>query len=288
MSRYIVFILSIAVLLCGGGSSYAASPVAASEIAESCDPYKSGVKCDWAELPTYSKGDSYTYLTHFAAVEGRSMRNYSYCFDATKRAAHWVAYPYHKIYDGAVKRRDKFIYDPKLSSVIQADLKKSYFGDYDRGHQLPSADRDATQLMNDQTFYSSNMTPQMATLNRHLWASIERDVRKQVCADTLFIVSGADFSREIGVTTDVNGEKCPIPAAYYKVLLRTRKGDSGKKVAQAKASELQTIGLWVEHVAGAKLQYISVEEIERRVGFVFFPDIPQEAKQAFNKEYWVF
>ncbi|MFI3278198.1 MAG: DNA/RNA non-specific endonuclease [Rikenellaceae bacterium] len=273
-------LLVISALLCGSGYS-------ATKDEQSYDPYNGGGgKRSWAELPTHTNDKGCIYLTHFTQVGGRSMRNYTFCFDPTKKASHWVAYPYHRVYDGDIKRRDRFIYDPKISTLLQADLQKSYIGEFDRGHQLPSADRDATQHMNDQTFYSTNMTPQMATLNRHKWATIERAVRNQVCSDTLYIVSGADFTREAGSTTDSNGKVCPLPAAYYKVLLRSRKGDSGKSVKQASPKELQAIGLWVEHVAGAQLQYLSVEEVERRVGFNFFSDIPQEVKSSFDKSLW--
>ena len=64
----------------------------------------------------------------------------------TLHVAHWVAYPLHSVYRGSIDRTDDFQYDPKVDYPWQPNLAAgSYRGSYDRGHQLPSADRTATR-----------------------------------------------------------------------------------------------------------------------------------------------
>ncbi len=258
-------------------------------------PYVSGTLAPrWAEIPEWDDDENYLYVTHSTSTtSGEAVRNFSLCFDVQNRAAAWVAYPYHSIYDGSVGRNEDWDYDPKIPTSYQANLSSSYgsYGgnSYDRGHQMASNDRQATVSMNKQTFYYSNMTPQLSSLNQGMWKSLEAAVLKQVCVDTLFVVTGADFSPVIGYTTDNSGKSCAIPSAYYKVLLRTRIGFTGKAVSECSASELQAIGFWVEHEAQSDIPSpVSVQEIEQKSGFTFFPGIPDEVKASYTLSDWNF
>lgn len=203
-----------------------------------------------------------------------------------------MAFPYHEVYNGDTSRTDAWGFDPWIESALQADLDSSYAdydgASYDRGHQISSGDRLASYQLNAQTFYYSNMTPQNSSLNRGQWSSLEAKVRAQVCSDTLYVVTGADYITTMGVTTDSSMNECPIPGAYYKVLLRTRSGDSGKAVSECSADELQSIGYWVENIyTGTLPDPVSVSEIEAKTGFTFFPSVPDEAKSSFDVSLWI-
>ncbi len=255
--------------------------------ASSSNPYKSDDTPRWSEIPAKVESDTYIYVSHSVTLNGSEVRNYSLCYDKENYAAAWVAYPYHTVYDGNVGRVEDWTYDPKIDTQYQPNLTNSYSGSYDRGHQIASADRQATSEMNRQTFYYSNMTPQLGTLNQQKWATVEATVRNQVCSDTLFVVTGADFTTTIGTTTDRDGKVCPLPGAYYKVMLRTRLGNSGKSVSECSASELQAIGYWFEHeYYSAVPDPVSVKEIEERTGFTFFPNIPEEVKSTLKTTDW--
>lgn len=68
---------------------------------------------------------------------------------------------------------------------------------YNRGHQLPNADRKVSSLANKQVYYYSNMTPQIASFNSPIWAALEGNVRtKWICSDTLYVVTGLPFRRQ--------------------------------------------------------------------------------------------
>ncbi len=244
---------------------------------------------NWSELPSRIEKDNYMYITHFTEYKGKTIRNFSMCYDTKSYAACWVAFPYHKIYDsGDVGRNDKWGYDPKIPTAYQPNLKKSYRNDdYDRGHQCASDDRQSTKEMNAQTFYYSNMTPQLWSLNQQKWSTVEKIIRNQVCSDTLYVVTGADYSSVIGSVSDNSGKSCPIPSGYYKVMLRTRTGVTGKRVEDCEPDELKAIGYWVEHEHYTTVpEPVSVATIEKRTGFNFFPTIPQEVKETFNTSLW--
>lgn len=246
----------------------------------------------WAELPTQIDNTNYQYVTHYSVLNRSIVRNYSICFDKTKKAALWVAYPIHNAYlKGTGERTDRWAFDPIVPQYLQADCTHhSYKGSYDRGHQLPSADRLATDEMNAQTFYMSNMTPQASNLNQQMWATLEGRVRTNTCSDTLYVVTGAYFGNGAGTTTDGEGVSVPIPTHYYKVLLRTVKGTTNKKIEDCSPDELKSIGFWVEHKGyGSGIPTsicTTVADIEEKTGFTFFPKVDNSVKLQNEPSKW--
>lgn len=167
----------------------------------------------WVELPERKENANYQYVTHYGPLSNnKTVRNYSICFDKTKKAALWVAYPIHNAYlTGSGKRTDAWAFDPIIPIAYQANcIDKSYRGSYDRGHQLPSADRLATNELNAQTFYMSNMTPQLNRLNQDMWANLENKVRNNKCSDTLYVVTGVYFDSN-ATTYDGARQHCITP-----------------------------------------------------------------------------
>ena len=233
----------------------------------------------WAELPQNKENPNYEYVTHYAPLGSKFVRNFSLCFDKSKKAALWVAYPIHDAYFGSSGRTDLWAFDPIIPVAQQANcVSRSYRGNYDRGHQLPSADRQITYEMNAQTFYMSNLTPQLDRLNQDMWANLEGKIRTYNCSDTLYVVTGAYFGANAGTTADGAGSVVPIPTNYFKVLLRSRSGATGKAVSALSADELISIGFWVEQRSYGDIQppksiCTSVADIEAKTGFVFFPNL---------------
>lgn len=261
---------------------------------------------DWAELPVCEERNGYLYRTHYGQLGAKmDARNYTICFDPEVRASLWVAYPLHTSHmtGNGDRNRSSFGYDPTVESSLQANLSRSYNGWYDRGHQLPAADRKCSQEMMDQTFYSTNITPQQGNFNQNKWGALEGRVRGFACADTLYVVTGAYFDGEQhnstidASTKDCSGNVCPTPTHYYKALLRTSKGNTGRSITEAtEAVQLRAIVFWMEHANTESIttitsaDCISVAELERRTGFTFFPmiddAIEQEVKESAVPSLW--
>ena len=252
----------------------------------------------WAEMPTMPNATNLEYCFHDKLPSNNNLRNYSFCFDKEKHCALWVAYPLHECYiDGDGGRTDAWSYDPCcVNDNDEPNLRNSYYSQgggtntHSRGHQLPSADRLASDADNATTFYYTNMTPQLQSLNGGTWASLENELRKHVCSDTLYIVTGAHF--QPGVSYDYawdnkgSGKACAVPTHYYKVILRTKRGNSGKWVGNCSADELQCAGFWFEHKGGAPRQTMSVAEIESKTGLTFFPNVKNAPKSIYDASDW--
>ena len=257
------------------------------------------------ELPQYNLTVAdYQYVTHSATLNNRKVRNYTICFDKKMHAAHWVAYPLHSVYRGGIPRTETWAADPEIEERFQAKLYGAdgfnFYKGYTRGHQIPSADRNANDELNSQTYYASNMTPQGGDFNSGIWGTLEGKVRENMCTDTLYVVTGCYFGSGYtttpdGCSWDVPGnlsKECPVPTHYFKVILRTRNGSTGKPVPECPASELKAIGFWLEHDAvydetsQLKNYCKPVSEIERLTGIKFFPTVPESVKEQCTPSDW--
>lgn len=251
----------------------------------------------WAEMPLIKKNDGNLYVTHMTKANGKTMRNYSMCYDPDVKAALWIAYPLHECYTRkAVDRTDAWGYDPLIPAKYQVNMEKGMSNGYDRGHQVASADRLASFDMNAQTFYYTNMTAQVgAGMNQDIWNNLENKIRNEyICRDTLYVVTGCVMTtatdQKVQWVNNRNGGQVAVPKAYFKVLLRTKSGNTGKVVDNSNAT---TIGFWYEN---RKYNYSnpsvndvkSVDEIERLTGFTFFPQISDEIKEMKDVARWGF
>lgn len=274
-----------------------AAPQKAASASTRADLYRTG----WAELPAEMENDDLYYAHHISKEEAR--RNYTVCFSSSHCCPLWVAYPLHNSYKGEAKRSDSFGYDPTLSIDIQPLLRHS-FGEYTRGHLIGSAERSSSTEMNKQTFYASNIAPQIQSgfnASNGAWNNIENFVARQMCADTLYVVTGClfddfndtgDITIKASTTTNKNdGKTISVPTAFYKVLLRTRKGDTGRSVYDCNSEELQCAAFVVGHrsATGRKAkdaQILSVSELEQITGIEFFAGVSNAPKDVINPQDW--
>ena len=245
----------------------------------------------WLELPAVKKEDGKGFFSHDMVYNNEAVRNYSFWFDLENRVSLWVAYPLYKGLTSGTSRTDKWDFDPIVPRRFQGDATRSYTG-YDRGHQLPSADRLCNAAANEQTFYFTNITPQNANLNQGIWETLEAQVRGQVSScDTLYVVTGCVLTTgsddAVQYVSDTQGRNVAVPKAYYKVVLKYKAG--------AANGGYSAIGFWLENKSyGSQVigrtHALSVAEIESRTGFDFFHNLPdtyeKEAESKFDASAW--
>lgn len=224
------------------------------------------------------------YIVHMLPSDP-SVRNYAMLYDTRLRMAYWVAYPLCNYYmKGSGKRTDNWDYDPSIGKEQQAHLERGIDG-YDRGHQLPSADRMTTKADNATTFYYTNITPQTGKgLNQSIWNNLEEKVRRWAShTDTLYVVTGAmptdEEHRTVTYALDNDGRRIAVPRYYYKALARKVKG------------RFQTIAFWLEQKAyddpNSYMDYaLSVSDLERLTGFTFFPTLDVSVKERLDLSQW--
>ena len=97
---------------------------------------------------------------------------YSLSYNEKNEQASWVAYELTADQvRGTVKRKDSFRSDPliKTGSASLSDYKGS---GYDRGHLAPAADMKWSTTAMSESFFMSNMSPQLPGFNRGIWKKL--------------------------------------------------------------------------------------------------------------------
>lgn len=254
----------------------------------------------WLELPGGGMGiscnseglsdtDDMHLVTHHAIMQGRRQRNYTCFYDGDTYVSYWVAYPLCASHI-STGREEVWGFDEQVPAEEQTSVKKGYGASiptahypknfYARGHQIPNADRNAVPDMMAQTYFSTNMTPQIQNgLNGGLWAKLEEAVRNETPAsDTLYIITGASFrakgDEEVRTIVNKNdGKTLPVPNYYWKAALKVKR-------AAGEVSEAVTIGFWVPHddLKGRTFREfaVPVDTIEALTGFDLFVNLPDE------------
>lgn len=253
----------------------------------------------WAELPAVQdRPDDYYYAAHYCngAPGGR---NYSVCYSKDMRGPIWVAYPMHESYTKGTAggQNQDWKFDPVIPTFVQPDLSSSYKasgdGNFSRGHMLASNDRQSDKATNKQTFYYTNMSPQIQNgFNGGIWATFEKKCHNMICSDTLYMVTGAYFANENTTCKDnSNPQKTVIvPTHFYKVLIRSKSGNTGRPLWELSADEIECAGYWFEHkvYSGASpSQFIkSVAWIEEQTKQSFFTNVPNAPKEKLDAAFW--
>jgi len=251
-------------------------------------------KAAWMELPALDDR-SLSYYAHSFKFpnDGKTYRNYSFGWSQKDRVAIWVAYPLCPLYtNGNVGRTEAWALDPLLGEDSAAPFE-GYAGDYARGHQLPSADRQCCYEANAQTFYGTNMTPQLNAHNSGIWSELENKVRVIANkSDTTYVVTGVIVSASSRKEKDSYGNSVTIPDAYFKVLLRYLRSYTSTPWSAA--------AFYLEHRSYSesigKQHTMSVDELEEMTGLDFFANLPAmvgedmaarlEAQDPVNSTVW--
>ena len=233
-------------------------------------------------------------VTHTYSYNSKVVRNYSFLYDKTYKAALWVAYATSNsgdFIDNDVSRNEAWAYDPAIDQSWQPNLSGAYSSSngrsYDRGHQVASNDRQTTTEQNQQTFYYTNMTPQYSSLNQGQWVELEKKVQGVATVttgnDTLYVVTGPLFEGKLESATDKNGASCPAPSGYWKCLMKCTFSSPGVMSAAVGCAYL-----FDTNSSNIAPSVVTIDTIESRTGFDFFVNVPSTLQNAAESQTYSF
>ena len=224
------------------------------------------------EFPRVKGGQSLV-VTHYDKGEV----NYSVEWDSVRRSARWSAY---EMYSSNRETHTSRYYpdgndpqyptDPDLhcSTAWTVSNDPFYRSNYDHGHLCPSADRLNSFTSNYQTFYLTNMMPQVNGFNAGVWANMEKWVRSQIhigSRDTLYVVKGGTIDNPSQIKSNkVHG--MIIPEYYFMALLM--KNSTGYKAMGFKiVHEVSSDSNLAKYV-------VNIDTLEKFTGIDFFCNLP--------------
>lgn len=228
-------------------------------------------------LPKLLPGEEVIYHSAYALT-------YAEPYEQAKWVAHIIL---PDVMQGNEGRSNDFRADTsiKTGSAVDADyfkkdmqpngtIKYESFG-YDRGHLAPSADFRYSKKALSESYYYSNMSPQVAQLNRGRWAEMEDMIRQYVVKNKtqLYVVTGGILKPELK-KIEQGRNKVSIPEQYFKVVL-----DMEHQQAIGFIMPNQDCKQTVMHYA------CTIDSVESVTGIDFFPNLLQSQQDMLERNY---
>lgn len=218
---------------------------------------------DALELPAISNNDQ---------VIARKGYTLSYAPDYGQ--AKWVAYvlrgkQFQKEHYG---RSNQFKPDPKAKPHSADD--EDYEGSgYDRGHLAPAEDMSWSAASMRESFYYSNISPQLPAFNRGVWKRLEELVRFWATTyDSLYVVTGPVLTKGL---TSIGPDQIAVPKYYYKVVLQySPAGVRGIGFVLPNESSLKTLRSFA----------VPIDSVEKLTGLDFYPRLPDEEEEKIESK----
>jgi len=186
--------------------------------------------------------------------------------------AEWVAYELKKAYvKNSNFERPYFIEDPKVKTG-SADWRNYKKSGYDKGHLCPAGDMEfAVNAYND-TFFTSNISPQTHDFNGGVWNRLEQKVRYWATKyDGVYVITGGVLQPNLKT---IGQEKVLVPNYFYKILLDNSNGEN------------KMIAFLIPNSKSDKPLYefvVSVDSIEKMTGIDFFPKLDDKTENSLEK-----
>lgn len=252
--------------------------------------------------------DQNVYADHYVTMDGVQILNYALEWDNTKRHANWVAFTFDTTTSADnVKRTDAWSVDPKLPAEMQVQESDHKNDGFDKGHLCASEDRVYLKEANEQTFYYSNMSPQLNDFNGGFWGKLEARVQTwgrstaDGVYDKVYVTKGGTLNKLLKnfkgttvnggtPTTDANGFTihglaCP---EYYFMAVLSQKDDVFHAIAFLGPHKE---GMTRNPSSDELKEYVvSVDKLEEETGIDFFCNLPDvlenEVEAAYNLNDW--
>lgn len=219
------------------------------------------------EIPSLSAN---TIITHSA---------YSFAYNEKHELSDWVAYELTSAeLHGNVKRTNKFKEDLSVGTGT-ANLKDYKKSGFDRGHLAPAADMEFSKTAMNESFYFSNISPQVADFNRGIWKKLEENVRHWALKyDTLYIITGPVLTDNLPT---IGKNRVSVPEYFYKTIVcYTSKYTMGIGFVMANQKSNRSIFDYAVSID-------SVESLLKMDLFDKLPDIIEgEIEKEFNLNDW--
>ena len=200
---------------------------------------------------------------------------YTLAYDKKTKTPQWVAWELTKEETkGNHERTDKFLPDPNVEGAKVATTDYTGSG-YDRGHMAPAGDMKWSKKAMEESFYMSNICPQIHHLNTGDWNELEANTRKWARRyGSVYVTCGPIYNGSRR-TQYIGKNRVKVPDAFFKVILI----QSPKKTC--------ALGFFFENEAGQRPlnEYlVSIDYLEQTTGIDFFPALPDELENVLEAE----
>ncbi len=174
--------------------------------------------------------------------------------------------------NGKVKKSSRFYADSLIQKGKRVDWFEYRDSPYERGHMCPAADCKYSYNAMIQSNLMSNICPQTHELNNGGWRILEEKCRNWVQRyKRMYIVCGPIIDKGVKYET-IGKSEIVVPDQYFKVILRF-----------SEKNEVETLGFIFNNDHSSQRisdHIVTVDSIEKRTGFNFYPRLTSEQEQS--------
>jgi endonuclease G len=168
--------------------------------------------------------------------------------------------------------RPYFKQDP-LVDTESAHWKNYKETGYDKGHLVPAADMKFDQEAYNETFFTSNVSPQNREFNSGIWNRLEQKARYWSDKyEAIFIVTGSILHNNL---IKIGEENVSVPDYFFKLIARVQ-NDSLVMIPFLVPNEKSDAPLYTFAT--------TIEDIERITGIDFNQKLSEKIEEKIEKE----
>lgn len=189
------------------------------------------------------------------------------------------------------RKKSTFVEDEAIPEKFRGKLKDYFRSGFDRGHQVPAADCKWSQAAMDDTFYLSNMCPQVGEgFNRDYWAHFEdfcRRLTKQypsvrIVTGPLYLPKRDPSDNKWYVKYEMIGQppNVAVPTHFYKVIF----AEDGKKGGNVALGAFVLPNAKIPNDKPLQDFEVPLEAVERASGLEFASKLPVQRRKRLCAE----
>ena len=184
---------------------------------------------------------------------------YSLSYHEDHEQAEWVAYELKKEHITTTNFKRPYFEVDNTIKTKSAHWKNYKQSGYDRGHLCPAGDRKYSQSAHDETFLTSNISPQRHDFNSGIWNTLEQKVRYWATKyDGVYVITGGILEDNLKT---IGSENVSVPNYFFKIICDYNNGNP------------KLIAFLMKHENTNRPLYdfvVSVDAIELKTGIDFF------------------
>jgi endonuclease G, mitochondrial len=215
---------------------------------------------------------------------------YTLSYSRDRGIPNWVSWYVSKDWLGSAPRQDDFRADQILPTGWYRVLPSSYTNSgFDRGHNIPSADRTKIVEDNSATFLMTNMIPQAPNHNRQTWANLEDYTRDLVQAGMeVYVVMGSygsGGSGSNGNSQTIDNGRVTVPGMIWKVLVVLPEGVNDMSRINANTRVIAVHTPNINSISSDWGMYrTSVDALEQATGYDFLSSLPDQVENVLESK----
>ncbi|MCC9134812.1 DNA/RNA non-specific endonuclease [Pontibacter silvestris] len=214
---------------------------------------------------------------------------YVLSYSRDRGTPNWVSWHVNKDWLGSASRQNDFRADENLPTGWYRVNGSSYSrSGFDRGHNVPSADRTLSSEANSATFLMTNMVPQAPRNNQETWASLEnytRDLVEQ--GQEVYVIMGsygAGGTGSNGTARTIDEGRVTVPSRIWKILLVLPEGqnDLSRVTVNTRVIAIDTPNMNTLN-SNWRTYLTTVDAIEAVTGYDLLSSVPEDIQQVIEK-----